>query len=210
MYASYIYNNKSVWSHRLDRIRSRISPVFLIITISMIGFVSGAFTIALKQENRLITEGILNRDFIYKIEELTIDKRALFFLCLEKRLRAFLLLFLLAFSSVNIFTNVLFFFLHGLYIGSVMELLVIRYGVQGFGMYASFVLPHGIFYFIGYLSLGCWCLKMEKGACDERSDKKEKIQQFRNKGQLLLSFVSVLIGIMLESYVNSYFLKIFF
>jgi len=194
----------------LNKFRGRISPILLIFIISILGFISGILTIALWQENWLITDGILNQDYIYKIEELTIDKRALFFLCLEKRLRAFLLLFLLAFSSVNIFTNVLFFFLHGLYIGSVMELLVIRYGMQGFCMYASFILPQGIFYFIGYLSLGCWCLKMEKGAGGERSDKKEKIQQFRNKGQLLLSFISVLIGIMLESYVNSYFLKIFF
>jgi len=91
-----------------------------------------------------------------------------------------------------------------------MELLVIRYGMQGFGMYASFVLPHGIFYFIGYLSLGCWCLKMERGAGGERNDKKEKIQQCGNKGQLLVSFICVFIGIMLESYVNSYFLEIFF
>jgi len=115
----------------LNKFRGRISPILLIFIISILGFISGILTIALWQENWLITDGILNQDYIYKIEELTIDKRALFFLCMEKRLRAFFLLSLLAFSTVNIFANVLFFFLSGLYVGSVIELLTIRYGMQG-------------------------------------------------------------------------------
>lgn len=166
--------------------------------------------IVLWQENWLITDGILNLDYIYKIEELIIDKRALFFLCLEKRLRAFFLLFLLAFSSVNIFVNILFFFLHGLYIGSVMELLTVRYGIQGIGVYASLVLPQGIFYIVGFLVLGCWCWNMEKSPDGEQRKKKDKVQQFADKGRLFTAFICVCIGIILESYVNIYFLKIFF
>jgi len=169
---------------------------------SMIGFVSGAFTIALKQENRLITEGILNRDFIYKIEELTIDKRALFFLCLEKRLRAFLLLFLLAFSSVNIFTNVLFFFLHGLYIGSVMELLAIQYGIDGLFMYIKMVFPQGLFYSFGFVCLGCWCLGMEKLQTEGIKRKVEKMKNIGGLRRVLVAFLAVLIGIIMESYVG--------
>ena len=194
----------------MERIKSGISPIVLIVIISMIGFVAGVLTIAFWQENWLITDGILKQEFIYKIEDLMIDKRALFFLCLEKRLSAFFLLFLLAFSSVNVLNNMLFFFLQGLCMGSIMELFTIRYGIQGIGMYASLAFPQGIFYFIGYLFLGCWCLKMEKTINGEPNDKKGKVQKLRNKGHLLLSFIFVFIGIMLESYVNSYFLKIFF
>lgn len=174
------------------------------------GFVSGIFTIALWQENWLITEGIFNQDFIYKIEEVMIDKRALFFLCLEKRLCAFLLLFLLAFSSVNIFSNFLFFFLHGLCVGSMMELLTICYGLQGSLMYISLVFPQGIFYMMGYLILGCWCLKMEKNGRGERRGKADKVQNIMNKGSLVTALIFVFIGIMLESYVNIELFKIFF
>ena len=190
----------------MNRIKNRIPPILLILFMSVLGFITGVLTIALWQENWLVNEGILNQDFIYKIEDLNIDKRALFFLCFGKRLRAFFLLFLLAFSSVNVFTNVIFFFLNGLYIGSIMELFIIRYGMQGLLMYLFFVLPQGIFYMIGFLVLGCWCLGQERVG-NERRKKKEKIQTVKDQGRLGVSFMFVFVGIILESYVNS---KIFF
>ena len=195
----------------MNRIKNRIPPILLILFMSILGFITGVLTIALWQENWLVNEGILNQDFIYKIEDINIDKRALFFLCFGKRLRAFFLLFLLAFSSVNVFTNVIFFFLNGLYIGSIMELFIIRYGMQGLLMYLSFVLPQGIFYMIGFLVLGCWCLGQERVGNErvgnERRKKKEKIQTVKDQGRLGVSFMFVFVGIILESYVNS---KIFF
>ena len=194
----------------MNKFKGKISPILLILIISILGFVTGIFTIVLRQENWLITDGILNQDFIYKIDELTIDKRALFFLCMEKRLRAFFLLFLLAFSTVNIFTNVLFFFLSGLYVGSVIELLTIRYGMQGILMYVSLVLPQGVFYILGYLMLGCWCLNMEKSGEGKIQKKKDKVRNISDKGRLITAFIFVFIGIMLESYVNLEIFKIFF
>ena len=98
----------------MNKIKDRISPLFLILIVSGLGFVFGIFCIAFKRENWLIADGILNQDFICKMERIVINKRALFFLCLEKRLGAFFMLFLLAFSSVNIWANVFFFFLNGL------------------------------------------------------------------------------------------------
>ena len=194
----------------MNKIRNRISPICLIFIINILGFLTGTFTIVLWQENWLITDGVLNQDFIYKIEELIIDKRALFFLCLEKRLCAFFLLFLLAFSSVNVLVNILFFFLNSLYIGSIIELLVIRYGLQGILMYIAFVFPQGIFYIMGYLILGCWCLKMEKNSSGEQRKKRSKVQQFAEEGRVATAFVFVLIGIILESYINFKLFKMFF
>ena len=194
----------------MHKFKGRVSPILLILIISILGFITGIFTIVLWQENWLITDGILNQNFIYKIEELTIDKRALFFLCMEKRLRAFFLLFLLAFSTVNIFTNVLFFFLSGLCVGSVIELLTIRYGMQGILMYVSLVLPQGFFYVLGYLMLGCWCLNMEKSGEGKIQKKKDKVRNFSDKGRLMTAFIFIFIGIMLESYVNLEIFKIFF
>ena len=195
----------------MQRIRDRISPLFIISMISVCGFFTGVFTIALWQENWIITEGILNQDFIAKMEELIIDKRALFFLCLEKRLCAFFLLFLLAFSTVNVLTNVWFFFLHGLYVGSILELLTIRYGMQGTLMYLAFVFPQGIFYVIGYLMLGCWCLSVGKNRNGAQKKKIDTVYQFTYKGRLLIALIFVFIGIVSESYVNLEILtRIFF
>ena len=194
----------------MNKIKDRISPLFIILIVTVVGFVSGVFSIAFRQENCLITDGILNQDFICKMEEIIINKRALFFLCMEKRLGAFFLLFLLAFSTVNVGMNLLFFFLNGLYMGSIMEVFAVRYGIQGILMYVSLVLPQGLFYVIGYLNLGCWCLKLEKSIYGEQQKKQVKVRRFTNKSQLMLAFFLVLAGIILESYVNLAFFKIFF
>lgn len=202
IYKAYIYSKKFSRGILLNKFRNKIPPILLIIFISILGYIAGVVTIALWQENWLVNDGILNQDFIYKIEDLNVDKRALFFLCLGKRLRAFFLLFLLAFSSVNVFSNIIYFFMSGLYIGSIMELFIIRYGMQGLLMYLSFVLPQGIFYIIGFLVLGCWCLGQERRG-DERRKKKDKIHTIRDKGRLGISLVLIFVGIILECYVNS-------
>lgn len=194
----------------MKKIRDKISPLVLLGIICVVGMIAGIITIAFWQENWLITEGVLNRDFISKIEGMMIDKRALFFLCLEKRLCAFFLLFLLAFSSVNILTNVCFFFLNGLYIGSILEVLTIRYGMQGTFMYLLFVFPQGIFYTMGYLILGCWCLRLEGNTKGWKNKKSDKVCQFTDKGRLVTALFFVFIGIILESFVNLKLLKIIF
>ena len=191
----------------MKRIINRIPPIVFIMILSVLGFVTGILTIVLWQENWLISGEILEQEFIYKIRNMNIDKRALFFLCLGKRLRAFFILFLLAFSSVNIFSNVLFFLLSGLYVGSVMELFAVRYGMQGILIYLSLVLPQGIFYVIGFMTLGCYCLKLEKIPVLSSNIKVEKLKRTGDRGKIVAAFIFIFGGILLESYVN---LEIFF
>lgn len=187
----------------MNKVERKIPPILLIILLSVSGFFIGVFSLALWQGNFLVNDNVLGQEFMYQIADLRIDKRALFFLCFWKRLRAFFLLFLLAFSSVNLFTNVVFFFLNGLYIGSMMELFAMRYGLQGILMYLSFVLPHGIFYVIGFLSLGCWCLKMEWTQDNFVNKKIGKIKTGLNKKTLIVAFLFILAGVLLESFINS-------
>ena len=178
-----------------------------IFILSALGFFIASLTITMQQENWLIREGILNQEFICETEMLTIDKRALFFLCFGRRIRAFFLLFLLSFSSVNVFINSLFFLGCGIYAGSIVELLAIRYGMQGIGMYFTMVFPQGIFYVLGFGILGCWCLNQERIQSNTKNRKVEKLRNVRSKKAIVMAFVFVLIGIILESYVNP---KIFF
>lgn len=191
----------------MNKVERKIPPIFLLMLLSGFGFFIGVFSLALWQGNFLVSDNVLGQEFMYQIADLRIDKRALFFLCFWKRFRAFFLLFLLAFSSVNLFTNVVFFFLNGLYIGSMMELFAMRYGVQGILMYLSFVLPQGIFYVIGFLSLGCWCLKLEWTQDNFVNRKIGKIKTGLNKKTLIVAFLFILAGVLLESFINS---EIFF
>lgn len=191
----------------MKKIRIEIPPIILITFVVFVGFIAGVLSIALWKENWLISEGILNSEFISDITELKIDKRALFFLCLGKRMRAFFLLFLLSFSSVNSWVNFAFFLLSGFFAGSVVEILTIRYGMQGIAMYFTMIFPQGLCYILGFLILGCWCLKRESIERSLRERKIQKIRKIENKKAIIISCVLILVGIIIESYINP---KIFF
>lgn len=191
----------------MKKIRIEIPPIILIAFVVFVGFIAGVLSIALWKENWLISEGILNSEFISDITELKIDKRALFFLCLGRRMRAFFLLFLLSFSSVNSWVNFAFFLLSGFFAGSVVEILTIRYGMQGIAMYFTMIFPQGLCYILGFLILGCWCLKRESIERSLRERKIQKIRKIENKKAIIISCVLILAGIIIESYINP---KIFF
>ncbi len=191
----------------MKRITKQIPPIVLIVFLCILGFMLGVLTIAFQQENWLVKEGILNQDFIYEFELLKIDKRAVFFLCLGRRIRAFFLLFLLAFSSVNLFVVFSFFVISSFYVGSIVEMFAIRYGMQGIAMYVTMIFPQGIFYCLGFFSLGCWCLRQEGREGKLNEQKMKKVREIRNKKVVFAAFLLILVGIIMESYINP---KIFF
>lgn len=191
----------------MNKLRTRIPSILILSILCFLGFLAGALTVAFWQENWLIGEGILNRDFIFEVERVKIDKRAVFFLCLGRRMRAFFLLFLLAFSSVNLLVTFSFFLLSGFCVGSIMEVLAIRFGMQGIAMYFTMVFPQGLFYALGFLVLGCWCLNQEGREGKQINRKMEKVRIIRNKKVVVVSFIMILLGIIVESYINP---KIFF
>lgn len=186
----------------MNKLTNKIPPILFIIILSILGYIVGVCITAFWQENWLICDEILGQEFVCRIEDLSIDKRAYFLLCVGKRFRAFLLLFLLSFSSVNVFANVCFFFITGIYSGCMMEMFVIRYGVQGIFMYLSLVLPQAFFYIPGYFSLGCWCLNRENIQGSIRDKKKEKIRHVNMK-RIFYIIIFIIMGTILESFVNT-------
>ena len=95
----------------------------------------------------------------------------------------------------------------GIYIGSIMELLTIQYGIQGIMLYFTMILPQGIFYILGFMVLGCWCLNQDKYESTLKDRKKVKIRNIKHKKALALSLFLVVIGIIMESYVKKSFCR---
>ena len=170
--------------------------------ICFLGFVAGVLMVAFGSENFLISDGILNDEFMLKMQNIYVDKRNFFFMCLGERLRTFFLMFLLAYSSVNIFYCNLFFGLQGFFIGSVMELLAVRYGGKGIFIYLEMIFPQGILYALGFLCLGCWCLHLEENSEIGVRKKMVKIQSGASKKKPWIALALILTGVILESYVN--------
>lgn len=180
----------------------KIPPILFILIIFVSGILSGMLYMVLKSDNWFIKEEIFSQIYMYKIEDMDIDKRACFILCFVKRMKSFLLLFLLAFSSINFITNTVFFFTYGFSFGCLMQLLVIRYGMQGMGIFFSMTLPHAFFYFLGFLSLGCWCLGMENNERCLRNKKKEKLREIQRKRNVVIAFLFIFSGVLFESFFN--------
>ena len=170
-----------------------------VLLLFFLGFLIGVITTCIWQEKWLVEQGFLNQEFIYQIEHIDMDKRALLFLCMGKRIRAFLLLWILSYSTVNLFSTSAFFVLNGIYVGGIMEALAIRYGWKGFLLYMGMILPHGILYSVGFSLLGVWCLRArEENIRLGRMGKLETSQ----KELLFFSLGMVIGGIFLESYIN--------
>ena len=60
---------------------------------------------------------------------------------------------------------------------------------------------------LGFFLLGCWCLKREDIESSLKNRKIQKIRKIGNKKAVMVSWLLILVGIIMESYINS---KIFF
>ena len=147
------------------KIRDKKIPSLLcIIIVCIVGFLLGVLTVSLWQDNLFFKKEILNIDFIHEIHNVYIDKRALFFLCLRKRLRAFFVLIVMSVSTWNIIFVLSFFAFQGWAVGAIFEVWIIRYGWKGLVIYLATIVPPGILYMWGYFMLGCWCLNVKERA----------------------------------------------
>ena len=177
----------------------KILSLPFIVLMGAIGFLLGVMMISLWQNNLFFQEQVLSSDFIYEINNLYVDKRALFFLCLKKRLCAFFIMLLLSTTIWNVAFVLLFFVFQGFAIGSIVEILMIRYGWQGFAIYFLMVFPQCLCYLWGYFMLGQWCLNKEK-------NRNQRGMEPVGLGRVLVAFCINLLGIFIESVFS---LKIF-
>lgn len=181
---------------------------WIIIGLCLGGFLFGSILTSLTRDHWLAIIPWLDPDTFWKIEELDVNKRALFFLVIEKRLGAFFLFWLLSKSIFGRLVNVVFFFLQGFFVGLVMELMIIKYGIRGMFFYFGMIFPQGLCYLLGYFILGLLFWK--------RSKKVEVIRlhsgsvvlgKERSRGKLAFGLTMIIMGILLEVTVHPELIK---
>lgn len=153
-------------------------PGLAIAALFVTGYLAGIACVCFLQDTWLQQWNFFGLKLLQQAEHFQIDKTALFFLCIRKRLSAFFLLWLLSFSSVRWISTGGFFLFSGLAAGTVMEALAIRYGIRGLGFYLALILPQALCYVPAFFTIG------------------------RGRRKIFLPTVVVIIGILLESYVN--------
>ncbi len=173
----------------------------LIPLLFFLGFLLGVVWMCISRDCWLTLIDRLEPDFLWKIEQIEVDKRALFFLTVGKRLGALFWFWLLSYSLFRVPLTLGFFFYHGICVGMIMELLSIRYQVRGLLFYLGMVLPHGLFYALGFGLSGVIFLKRRK---DKTLEGKERGKRISGG----IAWAAVLAGIFMESYINPELLKI--
>ena len=70
------------------------------------------------------------------------------------------------------------------------------------------ILPQALLYAPSFVYLGCWCFQLELGREKGIQRKVGKIRNTEEINRVGIALAGVLIGILLESYVNPYVLEL--
>ncbi len=125
-----------------------------------LGFLGGMLW-ALLDERWMELSILLGWDRLWKIGQMEIDKRALFFLVCGKRLRAFFILWVFSLTVLRRGMAFGFFFFWGLSTGIAVQLLALLYGGWSLLLYPALVLPQILFYVPAFWGMGSLCIKEE-------------------------------------------------
>lgn len=147
-------------------------------------------------ENTLMDQ-VLSRTFL----EEGWNKKTLFAQCITRRGTVFILLLILAHSPMRDVMRWGVTIWSGFIFGIMLKLFYLWYGITGMGLCVTALFPHFILYWMAY-GLICW-----------ESDR-HRIYTRKRIAPILIAIVVVIIGIVIESYVNpnlvSSYIKIFF
>lgn len=153
------------------------------------GFLGGIAAVCLLPEALVIRPGFLDARSLSGLRYLEINRSALFLYSLRQRLGTAALLVLLAAAGLSRAGSGLFLFWGGLSAGTVLTALSMRLGIRGLLVFLGCALPQQLLLVPAYLLL-----------LDRCAGKREK-------RSLLLPFIGLILGCLLEGYVNPFLLK---
>ena len=162
------------------------------------GFLLGA-VVAIKKEALFPHKNIFTMEYFSELRNITMDSEVVLLLALWKRLRSFLLFLLLSSSVIGIWYLAFFILSFGFSVGITLEILILNFGITGAGIYLLIILPHGIFYFLGYSIL--WIREIKK---KRRNGEYFMIQEEKKKEkrQLFIALFLLIFGSISEAYLN--------
>lgn len=158
--------------------------------VFLAGFLAGIALICMFFEQLVIGSGFLDASFLSGLQYLDINKNGLLLYSLKQRMG--MTAFLVLLSAAGAAGIGIFFLLAccGISAGTVLTVLSMRYGLKGIIFFVACILPQQLFLIPGFLMLMDWCYR--------RLERKK----------LLVPLAVVIMGCLLESYVNPYVFKV--
>lgn len=178
------------------------------------GLIVGIFVVNVGKRILLGEGSMFDESVLYHLKYMTVDSNALFWYVFRKRAVRFLGLAILSSTYLGLVACMGAAFWYGLSAGAFLSVLAIRYGVKGVLLAVISMFPQYLVYVPMALGLLLWCEELFRGIY-LRGDYSVTDRGFlvKKAGRLLVLFVVLVVGCLLEGYMNPYllmgFLKIF-
>ncbi len=172
----------------------------------MIGFTIAVVLTNIFAQSILLQEGYFSTYSLERLQYVQIDSNKLFFGILQNRFQIVILIFIMATTIIGLISAHLFAGWYGFSMGIMIAVLINRFGLKGSILFAACILPQVIFYVPAFN-----CLLSECRDISYILFLPQKSSAFYGHGstssskrisRILMSLGVVIIGILLESYVN--------
>ena len=184
------------------------------LTFFCVGLIAGILVINMGKSILLGDGGMFDESTLYHLKYMTVDSNALFCYILRKRIIRFLGLAVLSTTYLGLAACVGAAFWYGLSAGAFLATLMLRYGIKGILLAVISMFPQYLVYVPVVLALLLWCQELFRGIY-VRGEYSAADRGFlvKKAGRLLVLMAVLVVGCMLEAYMNPFilmgFLKIF-
>lgn len=191
---------------------------YYVVYLFMIGLFLGILVINVGYDSWIKDGSLLGTDMIVRLKNSIPDGGGLLIYILKHRLSTVCMLGLLATTMIGLPAICGYVCYIGLAAGCLLSVAVIRYGIRGLLLMAAGILPQGILLIPGYMALFVWAVGVNRMMYSHSPYREYGITPGRQvylkkSGQMIMIIAVVIIGCLLESYVNPkmlhFILKIF-
>ena len=154
------------------------------------------------------TTGILDEDMLYRMTYMTVDSRGLFLSVLCKRCRNFIVLIIMATTYLGLVFCGGITVKYGFSIGFFISTAIYRYGIKGLLLGIVGAFPQYLCYVPAILLLIRWCEDLHRSIYFYHNITGQGKKSLPGRlGRLALVFLTLLLGCVLECFVNPVLLK---
>ena len=154
------------------------------------------------------TTGILDEDMLYRMKYMTVDSRGLFLYVLCKRCRNFIVLIIMATTYLGLVFCGGITVKYGFSIGFFISTSIYRYGIKGLLLGIVGAFPQYLCYVPAILLLIRWCEDLHRSIYFYHNITGQGKKSLPGRlGRLALVFLTLLLGCVLECFVNPVLLK---
>lgn len=193
--------------------QSSLKNCYYVVYLFMIGLFLGILIVNVGYDAWIKDGSLLGTGMIARLKNSILDGGALFNYIVKHRVFTICMLALLATTMIGLPAICGYICYMGLAAGCLLSVAVIRYGIRGLLLMAAGIMPQGIMLIPAYVGLFVWAVGVNRMLYSKSPYKECYVryskQIYLKKGIQIIAIVAVvIIGCLLESYVNPKILQI--